>query len=200
MEIEGYPKEFEFLDKIYKEVHKETKEKTEKDYFTWSECINDWIDRLKPIPREKYNWTLLRFTQFSNIMFWIQTCVFYGQYYSALRELRFMLEFMIKAYYLDIKYADLSMEDKLEKDNKKLNGTTLIKATNLSSEKKGELCNIYTELCGYTHPSKDELARFNVNTAMYFTPSYDEIMFETCVRLTNQVVKNVFYLYDKLFD
>ncbi len=190
---------FEFLYKIFNAVEKETRESVGDRYFTWSEHYNSWIDIIQPLLKLaslSNSLVIIRFIEFNKILFWIQNCVYCGQYYSTLRELRFLLEFMIKAYYLDNLYPDKTIEFKIDKDKRKrLIGRKLIGKLDFSQNIKNKLNDLYDQLSAYTHPSKDELAQLmNGKVELHTTFSFNEIMFNKCVELTKKVVDSTFFI------
>jgi len=189
---------FKFLYKIFEGVEKETKNSVGDRYFIWSEHYDNWIDLVQPLLKRPSSGSLLiiRFMEFNRIMLWVQTCVYCGQYYSALRELRFLLEFIMKAYYLDKTHPEDTIEFKIEKDKeKKLYGSQLIKKLDFVPYVKDELLKLYAELCGYTHPSKEELAQLLAGKVdIHTTFAFNESMFNKCAELTNKVYDLVFFI------
>lgn len=189
-----YP--FQFLTDIFRNVDKETQEKTGDKYWTWSEQYDNWIDIIQPLLRSSSDNSLLqiRFVEFNRILLWIQTCVYCGQYYSALRELRFLLEFILKAYYVDKKYPNYDIELKIEKE-KWTYGNRLIKQLDVEEKTKTELKILYSDLSEYTHPSKKELAEMlKGEYSIHLTFSFNETMFNKCRVLTNKVVDSIFFI------
>lgn len=189
---------FKFLYEIFENVEKETKNSVGNRYFIWSKHYDNWIDIIQLFQNRSSSDSLLiiRFIEFNRIMFWIQTCVYCGQYYSTLRELRFLLEFIMKAYYLDKTYPENTIEFKMEKDKeKKLIGGRLIEKLDFASDVKYRLFNLYGELSGYIHPSKEELAQFLAGKVdIHITFAFNEDMFNKCVDLTNKVYDMIFYI------
>lgn len=187
---------FEFLYEIFKDVEKETKAKVGNKYFLWSEHYDNWIELIQPLLRIKPIDSLLivRFIEFNKIMLWIQNCVYCGQYYSALRELRFLLEFTMKAHYLDGKYPRDTMESKIRKEQK-LIGSKLIRKLSISAGHKQEFKVLYGKLSEYTHPTKEELAQLMAgDVGLHTTFTFNESMFNTCAGLTNRTVDSVFFI------
>ena len=127
-------------------------------------------------------------------------CVHCSQYYSALRELRFLLEFILKAYYLDKKYPRSIIEFKIQ-DGKRLIVRRLIDELDLSNDIKSRLKSLYRELSEYTHPTKEELSPIlsgNVGTRVTF--AFDEDFFNKCKEFTNKVVDVVFFIILKEYN
>lgn len=196
---------FEFLWGILKGVQKETKESIGNDYYNWSEHYNNWIDIIKPLIKNSKSFgnSLLgiRFLEFNKILLWIQMCVHCGQYYSALRELRFLLEFTLKAYYLDKKYPNSSIEEKINIEKRRLFGSKLIKKLDLLDENKNQLIRLYDELSAYTHPTKEELKPIlSEDVGSRVTFAFDEDFFNKCKEFTNKVVDVVFFIILKEYN
>jgi len=80
-----------------------------------------------------------------------------GAYHSAIRELRYVLESAIQAYYVDKEHNGVPIECKLEiiKEIEHLTGGRLIDKTDLKHKEK--LKALYGDLCKYVHPSYKEL-------------------------------------------
>jgi hypothetical protein len=88
---------------------------------------------------------------------WIRKCISENAYHQAIRELRFVLDSLIKAYYVDREHPDSDMQCKLEivKEVEDLYGSRLIDRTDLEHGKA--LKKLYGELCKYVHSSYREL-------------------------------------------
>ena len=195
---------FEFLWNILKEVQKETKGRVGDNYYNWSEHYNNWIDIIRPIIRSSPSFgnSLLgvRFLEFNKIILWIQMCIHCGQYYSALRELRFLLEFILKAYYLDKKYPNSTTEFKIQNEER-LIGRRLIDELDLPNEHRSKLKILYKELSEYTHPTKEELSPIlSGDVGARVTFAFDKDFFNKCKEFTNKVVDVVFFIIIKEYN
>lgn len=84
-------------------------------------------------------------------------------YYSIFRQLRFMLESVLQAYYIDKEYPEVNLQGKLSilkqmKRDKKAIGKPLLEMTNLNSHVKQKINGLYKELSDAVHPDyKDYL-------------------------------------------
>lgn len=96
---------------------------------------NNWIDMLSWIS-SKYGaeeWTQLIFLQFSRLfkeIYWLQFLFHQGNYPIIYRSLRYILELITQAYYVDSKYPNLSLDEKVEKAKEveeSVYGWTLVK-------------------------------------------------------------------------
>lgn len=102
----------------------------------------------------------IRLTEAFRIYNWIKVCLACGSYQSAFRELRFMLDGVAQACYIDINHMDASLESKLEVykalcDMGGFIGGNLFERIKGLKEKQ-QLKDIYGELSRYVHPSIEE--------------------------------------------
>ena len=178
----------------------------------WSEnkgFCQEWIDM-------QNNWTRLchllvsedqerlscritsqRFLELFRSFSWHMTAVFCGAYESAIRELRFILEDMCQAVYLDQFYKDLDLEERYEKAKNHLRGTPLICKLELPSNIEKQLMELYRNLCDYVHPSYKLLMEFFEDTRVVF--SYKKERFVSAQSLHRQTCDAIFYLVLRAF-
>ncbi len=105
----------------------------------------------------------IRLVEAFRIFNWIKICLACGSYQSVFRELRFMLDAVAQACYIDLNHIDASLVSKLEVykalgDMGGFIGSTLfdrIKGFN----KKQILKDVYTKLSRFVHPSIEESRR-----------------------------------------
>lgn len=90
---------------------------------------------------------------------WIRNCISQNAYHQAIRELRFILDSTVQAYYIDREHPDSKMQCKLEivKELDRLHRGQLIEHTDLKKDAKQKVRYLYEELCKYVHPSYREL-------------------------------------------
>ncbi len=186
------------FDKLFLDVEKETIEKEEKRYYLWVEWYSNWIDFFKWFD------ILTDFNQFDSILFnrlfelnkhllWICKCVHSGTYHTAIRELRFIFESFVQAYYIDKEHPNSKLECKLEiiKEIDKLIGGTLINKTNL--ENKEKLRELYSKLSKYIHASYEEVQEMGNNHNKLIS-AYDKELFNKCYIFTNKVMDAIIFL------
>jgi len=182
--------------KIFEGVRKETERETSPEEFQgWVDLYSLWIDIWREfneaLPREERFSSLLLFraTEVYKSLLWIGNGMWSGAYYSAIRELRHILESAIQAYYVDWRHNGASIECKLEiiKEIENLTGGRLIDKTDL--ECKDKLKTLYRDLCKYVHPSYEELEpvirQGKVDSHITFT--FDKELYLKSVEFTEKV-------------
>lgn len=188
---------FAELDKYFHDVEQETEQKEEKNrYYLWTEWYSNWIDLFKWFDM------FLESGQFDSILFnrllelqkhllWICKCVRSGAYHTVIRELRFIFESFVQAYYIDKEHPNSNLECKLEivKEIDILVGTKLINKTNLANKEK--LNRLYSELCKYVHASHEELQGISHSKVIF---SYDRELFDKCYIFTNKVIDTIIFI------
>lgn len=170
----------------YQNVENETMKKFEDKIRNWQEETNNWINEWYEMLSEE-RWrgieTPLLFVErgigFEEDFNWIQHCVLSGAYHQAFRELRYLLEMMVQAYFLDTNHSDAMIETKmeilkaLENLNKPITGCNFIDKTDLGNKKK--LKKLYKDLSGFVHPSFKE-----IQSKLYYTIQFNEKLFNDC--------------------
>ena len=106
----------------------------------------------------------IRLVEAFRIFSWIKICLACGSYQSVFRELRFMLDGVAQACYIDINHFDASLSSKLEVykalgDMGGFIGSTLFDRLK-RFEKKQALKDLYIELSRFVHPSIEESRRW----------------------------------------
>lgn len=188
--------------KLFSEVEDETKRKEEeKRFYLWLEWysnfidITTWLDNVIKEKREK-SLFFYRLVELNKQLIWINKSVYSGAYYSAIRELRFIFESFIQAYYIDKEHPDSEMECKLEiiKEIEKLVGSRLIDKIDIGN--KSKLKKLYSKLCQYIHPSYEGLRlpvkEGNIVESILF--KYNQELFDNCYLLTNEVIDVIILL------
>jgi hypothetical protein len=106
----------------------------------------------------------IRLVEAFRIYNWIKVCIACGSYQSVFRELRFMLDGIAQACYIDLNHVDASLQTKLEVykalcDLGGFIGSALFdRLTGFT--KKQDLKNLYSQLSLYVHPSINESRRW----------------------------------------
>jgi|SRR6185312_3989466 len=193
----------ELLLKMQEEIRDETRNKVGDRITSWNEHYNNWIDLLGPVIMDstkrnsENSMVILRFIQLNRKIPWLLKNTIEGDYHQVIRELRFILESMIQAYYLDMEYQESDIERKLEivkKSEKDSYGSRLI--NKLSINHKEEIKELYSTLSKYTHSSYKELesilrgGKVGLSVASYF----DEELFNQCEVLTHRVMDVVYVI------
>lgn len=194
---------FEELDKYFVAVEKETKEKEKQvRYQLWIDWYSSWNDLyrwLEQLAGERKFKLLLIFRSFElyKQILWVCKCVYSGAYHTAIRELRFIFESFIQAYYVDKEHPDSEMECKLEiikEIDKLIFGSKLINKTDLHNKKR--LIELYSDLSKYVHSSyeqmKSALKEGKVEPHILFT--YDGELFAKCYIFTDKVMDALVFI------
>jgi hypothetical protein len=184
-------------------VGQETREKGGDRYYTWSEHFNVWLELFLPhlgglSEFEKYNslW-ILKLAELQHLIGWVMISVLYGKYHQAIRELRYILDSMAQAYYLDAAHPAATITGKLEilKDiEKQAFGSRLI--DKLDVDHKPALKSLYSALSKYAHSSYEELAPLIEEGKVEWrvTFAFDEQQFNSTVEFTNKVMDAVYLM------
>jgi len=127
------------------------------------------------------------------------TAVFSGAYDSAVRELRFILEDMCQAFYLDDSFAHLDVDDRYKKIQgaARRRGRTLIRLLKLPEEIQKKFLSLYGKLCEYVHPSFSLLQESKIDPKVVFF--YKKKWFLDTKTLHRQACDAVFYLMLRTF-
>ena len=131
---------------------------------------------------------------------WLIFTVISGMYKEAIMEMRFILESWVQAYYIDLNYLELSLNEKIEllKEKevinegktklKKLNwyGVQLFNRTFVDEAFHEKIYAFYRNLCNFSHGSYIELSKYqkimNVQQKLMFVdPEYDFDMYRICL-------------------
>ncbi len=199
---------FDELIKMARKIRKETEEEIpEEDYVTWVEHHNNWIDLSGPFMSslsefDKYNsLSFFRFIELTKQLFWLHFSVLSGNYHQSIRELRYILESALQAYYIDREHPEATMRCKLEiiKEIDKLTGGRLIDRTDL--EHKNELKMLYFDLSKYVHSSYEELrpAIEKGEVDYRVTLAFNKELFYKCMDFTNREMDIFFFMMLSLY-
>jgi len=175
---------------------KQNKKKKRIDIIFGQNCIVIWIDLFEwfDISLNSNQFGLILFNRMIELqkhLLWICKCVHSGAYHTAIRELRFILESVVQAYYMDKGHPDSNLECKIEiiKEIERLVGGTLIDRTDLKN--KDKLKKLYQKLCKYIHSSYEELQEIS-HSKITFT--YDKELFDKCYTFTNKVMDAIIFV------
>ncbi len=131
----------------------------------WIEVQNHWVDlyfSLNDCYEENILTSNIVFRQFfilSRNLRWHTTAVMSGAYESAARDLRYILEDMCQALYLEQTYPELTSKQIYEKMKEKRppRGKTLIDVLNIPKTIKKDMSDIMGKLHTYVHPSYEQI-------------------------------------------
>ena len=198
-----------FVKDALAEVEREGKKSVaDRIYVTWSEHYSNWIDFFQPLLKglndfEKFNLIIVfRLTELQNILIWIWMNTIWGRYHTAIREMRYLLDALIQANYLDTEHPEADIRCKLEilkEIEGEAFGSRLIDKTRL--DHRHEVKRLYSELSKYVHSSYEELEpvikRGRVDWRVTF--AFDRELFDRCERLTDNIMDAVYYVTLKQF-
>ena len=193
-----------FLLKILEDVRKETEDDQKEKVYVWTEHYSNWIDIWKYFNKhiEKENFINscfgFRLTQLNKELLWFWLECTSGIYDNAVRDLRYILESFLQAYYVDREHPHASMECKLEilKEIDKLAGRRLIERLDISKRYQEQIKKLYSELCKWVHPSYKEWQKIieEGEIGSKITFNYDKKLFEECGELTDRVINTIVFL------
>lgn len=99
-----------------------------------------------------------RYVELQAAMWWAANGIFSGVYDSAVRDMRYVLESMIEACYIDKSYIGKPFNDRLVALRKnKLIGGGLIRRCGLPEEIEKSAIELYGQLSGFVHPGEGAL-------------------------------------------
>lgn len=175
--------------------------------------IRDHINKLDTqLHDNKRNFMLaIRLVECFRILEWIKVCLYCGSYHAVYKELRYLIDSMIQAYYIDTNLPSASLKTKFEafklfEKAKRFDfiGQNLInKLENIPNQDK--LREIYKELSNYVHPSYKQSLDF-MEKASEKEPwdrmkenIFNEELLKKCVLKSKEVIK-CFLDIDKKFE
>jgi len=204
--VAGKKSNLQWVKDHFYEIEKETESKIAKDvrhiWLVHGDMCNDMFGSLSKVlskDEESDSLLVLRLFEFQKTLLWLDTCANCGSYRPLIRELRFFLESFMQALYMDEKYPEADMREKLlllHKNEKRLYGFNLI--NKLELEEKDDIKGLYHRLSNFVHGSAVELFPIlNGNVHDRFVATFDEDFFHQCVINTDETVDWIFYLIIK---
>ena len=193
----------DFVRYMLEDVHKETKENTTKEEFcTWTEHYTTWSDIIRPLLKivsdnDRHNsMVFFRFLELQYNIMWIYICILFSRYHPAMRELRYSLESMVQAYYLDVEHPKANMQCKLEitKEIDKERFGSLLDRSDIVE--KHRIKQLYSDLSKYVHSTYEELRPTIEEGKIWerITFGFEPDMFKKCVEMTNRVLDTMYLL------
>lgn len=163
---------------------------------------NNWIDMNGWI-YSKYQgeeWTNIISLQFFRLfkeIYWLQLLFHHGNYPIIYRNLRYLLELIAQAYYVDSQYPNLSLDEKMEKTKEieeLVYGWTLVKnvlCEILSNDEKYIRSNfkpLWDYLNKHAHPSGEQMDIVATEDfSSFVTDSFNENLARDVLRATNEI-------------
>jgi hypothetical protein len=187
------------LDKTYKQTKKAA---TRQEVYTWIDHFNNWLGIVSPLSKH-----LAEFDSLNSMVFfraheimknlgWMHACMLFGAYHSVIRELRYVLESMVQAYYLDYEHPNADMGCKLEiiKEIDKERFSNLVDVIEIPEKQKIKV--LYSDLSRYAHSSYEEIGPALegdfISLLSRVSFGFEKTMFKRCVEMTNRVMDVVY--------
>lgn len=133
---------------------------------------NNWIDIVGWISstykrEEQMNIVIFQFSRLLKEIYWLQFLFYTGNYPTACRNLRYILEMTCQAYYIDISYPNLTLDEQIEKarqlEEKHTYGWNIISSTlcevfnKTEKEVRARFKPLWDDLNKYAHPSARQM-------------------------------------------
>lgn len=197
----------------YKEIIKKTLNQSEyplEEIDRIAQDLRNHINQLdqRIIDRRNDLLIALRFVETFRILDWIKICILCGAYQTVFKELRFLLDSVMQAYYIDYNHHEASLKARFEVYKALENWGGFI-GTKLFSKVKGihfreELNLHYRELSNYVHPSTEESLTFiDANTPNFVDSlkknTYNEDLIKKCIEEVHKT-KNLLIQIDSHFE
>lgn len=177
------------LIKFYLNINRKTFHSFKREeYYACVKHFNIWIDvfnYLSPLINDKINSIFyLRCLEINKHIGILHFQILSGFYYQSIREMRYLLEAIIQAYYIDKTNPDTDIWTKLEflKEIDDVIGSQLIKKSQLDN--KNALKSLYFRLSEHIHPTYKKL-----NPVYEKMELHENISFEFNRRMFNQCKK-----------
>lgn len=149
----------------------------------------------------------LRFNELFNIYYWIMTCVKFGFYETAIRELRYTIDIILQAVYIDKVHHSVDINSKLmiQEALEKWRGFMGPKlAQKIRLRYQDEIQGVYSELSEYVHGSIHEL-RPKINQVKQFDslalglrkPRFNHQMQDKALELSQKTQDLIFRIHDE---
>ncbi|MEM2107241.1 MAG: hypothetical protein QXV46_05460 [Candidatus Bathyarchaeia archaeon] len=208
------------LDRLYenlKSVRKETIEKLgNKDALHIIDFhANNWIDIIKWIvskysKEEQMNITIFQFSRLFKEIYWLQLLFLKGNYPLMYRNLRYILELICQAYYVDNKYPSLSLDEQVMKNKEieteiygwKLVKDVIQKVLNYSENQvDSEFKLLWIYLNKHAHPSAFQMGIVATEDfSSLITDSFNETLARDALKAVDEVFDIVDMIMFKRFS
>lgn len=146
----------------------------------------------------------VRFQEIQKVTGFFQKLAYIGAYFTLLRELRYVLESILQAHYVEDNYPNISYEGKLailrerERHNRNV-GRKLIADIGLEHDLNSEIHPLYKELSDYVHPTRTELIETTKTMesygARFVRNFFDEDALHLFKKFFTRVTDMVFYFF-----
>lgn len=175
---------------------------------------NNWIDIVKWISseykrEEQMNIIGFQFFRLFKEVYWLQFLFHTGNYPTAYRNLRYILEMICQAYYVDSKYPTLSLDEQMEKTKDLeervrawdiVSGTLKKVLNKTDAEVRAGFKPLWDDLNRYAHPSVRQMDLVaEKDFAALVTDSFNENLAKALLEATDKVFDIVYAVVLKRF-
>jgi hypothetical protein len=186
--------------KFFGDVVRETFQEAGKEMEDWSEHLNNVIDAIRSLkqmdwPEETDSMVVFRMATLFRELTWIQDAVIHGAYHSAIRDMRYLLESMVQAYWLWKKHPDAEMDRKHQLLPEFQRSKDLFKESGIPEQ--ADLFQLFNTLSKFAHPTKQELepvlVRGRIDSRIVFT--FDRELFDKTRTLCNEAMDAILLIF-----
>lgn len=175
---------------------------------------NNWIDIVKWISskykrEEQMNIVIFQFSRLFKEIYWLQFLFHTGNYPTAYRNLRYILEMICQAYYIDTKYPTLTLDDQIEKATEieeRVFGWNVISSAlcrvfnKTDKETRARFKPLWDDLNEYAHPSARQMDLVaEQDFSALVTDSFNESLARGLLIVTDKVFDIVYAVVLKRF-
>ena len=175
---------------------------------TWEKQTETWLRLFQSSLRDLNesdrinSMTVFRLSEFWRLLLWIWMNTVWGQYHTTLREMRYVLESLIQAYYLDMEHPEATIECRLEilkEMGKWATGSRIIERSRLDNGRRVK--QPYLELCKYAHGSYEELepAITGGDIGWRIRLAFNQELFDKCEDFTKRLMDAVYFILLRRF-
>ena len=175
---------------------------------------NNWIDIVRWISskykrEEQMNVVGFQFSRLFKEVYWLQFLFHTGNYPTAYRNLRYILEMISQAYYIDTKYPTLTLDEQIRKTGEleesvfgwNIVSSTLGKVLNKTGDEiRASFKPLWDKLNRYAHPSAKQMDLVaEQDFAALVTDSFNETLARELLTVTDKVLDIVYAIVLKRF-
>lgn len=172
----------------------------EEEYYVCVKHFNIWIDifnYLNPYMNDKINSIFyLRCLEINKHIGILHFEMLSGFYYQSIREMRYLLEAIIQAYYIDKRNPDMDIWAKLDflKEIDEMMGSQLITESQLKN--KRVLKSLYFRLSKHIHPTYEKTNPVYEKMELYENISFEfnERMFKQCKKFIGELMDVILFI------
>ncbi len=171
--------------------------------------ITHWINS-KYSQEEQMDIVLFQFTRLFKEIHWLQFLFHNANYAMIHRNLRYILEMMIQAYYIDQKYPYLTLDEQIEKimeEEEKLYGWKLVRSVLceiLNSDKESfekKFRPIWIYLNKHVHPSAKQMDMIaEEDFSSLVTDSFNKNLAEDVLKVADEIFDLIYVIAFEKFE